>query len=155
MKRILFFVSFFLFAIPVLAQNTLTIYQKDGQQFSFGFDEKPVITYSDTLLVLKTTNTVVQYPLLSLLKLSFSDVETSVVTVQNQTITPQLQLEYFFLSITGAKPGIIISVISADGKVLHTYKTDSDGYVSFSIADLPEGVYIIKSESLTCKILKR
>ena len=33
--------------------------------------------------------------------------------------------------------------------------TDQDGSVTFSIADLPQGIYIIKSESLTCKILKQ
>lgn len=155
MKRTLFFICFFLFAIPALAKNTLAVYQKDGQQFCFGFDEKPVITYSDTLLVLKTIKTEVQYPLSSLVKFSFSDIETSVVDVENQFLLPQFQLEYYMLSITGASPDINVSVISEDGKLLSTYKTDSNGNVSFSIVDLPEGVYIIRSESLTCKILKK
>lgn len=29
----------------VSAQNTLTIHQKDGSKFGYGFSEKPVITY--------------------------------------------------------------------------------------------------------------
>ena len=55
-------------AVPLFGQNTLTIHQKDGKEFSYGFSEKPVITYTDNDLVLTTTNTVVEFPLSALSK---------------------------------------------------------------------------------------
>ena len=39
-------------ASGVWAQNTVVVYQKNGQTAKFGFTEKPVVTYSDNELVL-------------------------------------------------------------------------------------------------------
>ncbi len=144
-----------LLSVPLFGQNTLTIHQKDGQQFSFGFDDKPVITYTDTDLVLKTTKTEVQYPLASVAKFTFTDVEDAVIPIKQDSNAAQLELDGYVVCITGAKADINVSVVGSDGKTLGTYNTASDGSVTFSIADLPQGLYIINSENLTCKILKK
>ena len=155
MKRLSIILCTVLLSVPLFSQNTLTIHQKDGQQFSFGFDDKPVITYTDTDLVLKTTKTEVQYPLASVAKFTFTDVEDAVIPIKQDSNAAQLELDGYVVSITGAKAGINVLVIGSDGKTLGTYKTDSDGSATFSVADLPQGLYIINSENLTCKILKK
>lgn len=155
MKRLLLYISLALAICPAFSQNTLVIHQKDGQKFSFGFDDKPVIIYTENDLVLKTAKTEVQYPLASLAKLTFSDPDTGVDPVSVDQISPEISLDNYMINITGAKADIKVNVISSDGKTLAAYKTDSEGTVTFSIADLPVGIYIINSESLTCKILKK
>ena len=155
MKRILTLLCTVLMAVPVFSQNTLTIHQKDGHQFSFGFDDKPIITYTDTDLVLKTTKTEVMYPLASLSKFTLTDVEDAVIPIKQDGNTAKLELDSYMVSITGTKAGIAVTLIGPDGKTVGTYKTDSEGSVSFSIADLPKGLYIINSENLTCKIQKK
>ena len=155
MKRLSIILCTVLLSVPLFGQNTLTIHQKDGLQFSFGFDDKPVITYTDTDLVLKTTKTEVQYPLASLAKFTFADVEDSVIPIKQDSNTAKLELDSYMVSITGAKAGIAVTLIGPDGKTVGTYKTDSDGSVTFSIADLPQGLYIINSENQTCKIQKK
>lgn len=155
MKRLLSLLGAVLLAVPVFSQNTLTIHQKDGQQFCFGFVDKPVITYTYTDLVLKTTKTEVQYPLASLAKFTFTDVEDAVIPVKQDSNAGKLELDNYMVSITGAKAGVNVTVIGSDGKSVGNYKTDSEGSVTFSIADLPQGQYIINSENLTCKILKK
>ena len=155
MKRLLFLLGAVLLAVPMFSQNTLTIHQKDGQQFSFGLADKPVITYTETDFVLKTTKTEVQFPLATLAKFSFTDVEDAVISIKSDGKTAMLELDNYMVSLTGAKPDVAVTLIGPDGKVVGTYKTDADGSVTFSIADLPQGVYIIKSENLTCKILKK
>lgn len=155
MKRTLLLLCVAFLIFPAMAQNTLTIYQKDGQQFSFGFAEKPVITYTDNDLVLKTSKTEVSYPLSTISKFTFSDSETHVSDVVTDIKTPALSFEDYMVNITGAESDVTVSVIGSDGKIICSYKTDTEGCVTFSIAELPEGVYIIKSEKLTCKILKR
>ena len=155
MNRFLTFLGAFLMAVPMFGQNTLTIFQKDGQQFSYGFIDKPVISYTDNDLVLKTSKTEVQYPLSSLAKFTFTDVQTSVVPVDENKSDAKLSLDDNVVRIKGTESGTAISVIGSDGKTLVTYKTDAEGCVTFSIDELPEGIYIIQSESLTCKILKK
>lgn len=154
MKRLLLCFLVALLVCPVFSQNTLTIHQKDGQQFSFGFADKPVITYTDNDLVLKTAKTEVHYPLSSLAKFTFTDLEDAVISIEGNNAA-QLVLDNYVVNIIGAKSGIAVSVIGSDGKILATYKTDENGTVTFSVAELPEGTYVIKSESLTCKILKK
>ena len=155
MKRLLLYISLALAICPAFSQNTLVIHQKDGQKFSFGFDDKPVITYTDNDLVLKTAKTEVQYPLASLSKFTFVDIPTEVDAVAVDRKSPEITLDDYMIRITGAKAETVVKVTGMDGKTLAAYKADSEGTVTFSIADLPEGVYIISSDSLTCKILKK
>ena len=155
MKRLFLCFLVALLVCPVFSQNTLTIHQKDGQQFSFGFEDKPVITYTDTDLVLKTTKTELQYPLSKLSKFTFTDIDDAVISIKDDANSAKLVLDNYVVNIIGAKPGISVSVIGTDGKSLASYKTDDNGSITFSIAELPEGTYVIKSESLTCKILKK
>lgn len=140
--------------LTVSAQNTLTIHQKDGSKFGYGFSEKPVITYTETDLVLKTAKTVVEYPLSAILKFTFIDSETAVSEIQSETKSPILQLDNYTVYISGAEASQLVSLIDINGKVLSTYKTDANGSISFSITELPEGIYIVKTKSLTCKISK-
>ncbi len=139
--------------LTVSAQNTLTIHQKDGSKFGYGFSEKPVITYTETDLVLKTAKTVVEYPLSAILKFTFTDSETAVSDIKG-TNSPVLQLDNNTVYISGVEPLQQVSLIDINGKVLSTYKTDANGSISFSITELPEGIYIVKTKSLTCKISK-
>ena len=101
MKRFLTFLGAFLMAVPMFGQNTLTIFQKDGQQFSYGFIDKPVISYTDNDLVLKTSKTEVQYPLSSLAKFTFTDVQTSVVPVDGSKSDAKLTLDDNVVRIKG------------------------------------------------------
>ena len=96
-----------------------------------------------------------QYPLSSLSKITFTDIDDAVISIKDDANSAKLVLDNYVVNITGAKPGISVSVIGTDGKSLARYKTDADGSVTFSIVELPEGIYIIKSESLTCKILNK
>ena len=139
---------------PVFGQNYLTIQQKDGHEFSFGFEDKPVITYTENDLVLKTTKTEFQYPLASLAKFTFTELATQVNAVPVDFQNPTFAIDDYEINITGANAGINVSVIYPDGKIVGTYKTEQDGSVTFSIADLPAGLYIINSEKLTFKVLK-
>ena len=140
--------------VPVFGQNYLTIQQKDGQEFSFRFEDKPVITYTATDLLLKTAKTDVQYPLETLSKLTFTVDATGVNAVNDDIRKPTYFMNDYEISITDAKAGSTVSVIAPDGKVIGTYKTDPDGNVTISIEDLPAGLFFINSENLTFKVLK-
>ena len=155
MKR-LFFILFFAISISSLfAQNTLTIHQKDGQQFGFGFEEKPVVSFTDNALIIKSTKIEVQYELAKVAKFTFDDVEDAVIGIKVDDAKASITLDEYTVSISGAAADITVRLIASDGKQLQSYKTNQDGSVTFSIAELPEGTYIIVSESLTCKILKK
>lgn len=155
MKRILFLLILFSAILPMAAQNTLNVHQKDGQIISFGFEEKPVVTFTDNELVVTSTKSEARYQLAAVAKFTFDVEGTAVEGIKDDVRTAAISLDEYVVSLTGAKPEITVRLIASDGKVLQSYKTDRNGYVQFSIADLPEGTYIISSESLNVKILKK
>lgn len=156
MKRILLIaVSAAFLTLHAVSQNSLTFHLNDGQKVSFAFNEKPVITYADSTIILKTIGTEVLYPLSLLSKITFTDpVITGDVHVDD-TVFPKLVLSGYDVFISGGSPLTHVSVIGADGRLLVDNATDESGCVSFSISELPDGVYVIKSVFLTCKILKK
>jgi len=155
MKRLLWCIGFALMSIPLLAQNTLTIHQKDGQQLCFGFEDKPVIKFTDNEIVLTSAKTELRFQFANVAKLTFDDVEDAVIGIKADGAKASITLDEYTVSISGAKADAVVQLIASDGKLLQSYKIDQDGTVTFSIADLPEGTYIIVTDSLTVKILKK
>lgn len=155
MKRILFISILFLAVLPMAAQNILNVHQKDGQIFSFGFEEKPVVTFTDNELVLTSAGAETRFQLVGIAKFTFDGEGTAVKGIKDDSSKAAISLDEYTISLTGAKYETEVRLIASDGKVLQSYKTDRSGSVQFSIAELPEGTYVISSESLNVKILKK
>ena len=155
MKKFLVAIAALLFVgvSLVSAQTTLTIHQKDGEKFSFGFSEKPVVSFTDNDLTVKTSNNEVTCALTNVAKFTFDTDETAVAEVKADA-EPSISLDEYTVMITGAKADTNVALTGADGKVLQSYKIGEDGSVSFSIAELPAGTYIISTSKLAIKILK-
>lgn len=171
MKRTLLLTILIVLSLPLCSQNTLTILQKDGLLFNIGLEDKPVITYSDSALVIKTAKTVVSYPLSNVSKFTFTEnsgsndtgtdstgtdsTATDMTSVAQGKSYAHLELDNYFVSISGEDAGVMVMVVASNGEILVSRKTDSEGNTTFSIADLPNGLYVIKSPKLTCKIQKK
>ncbi|MBR4792198.1 MAG: hypothetical protein IK038_07685 [Bacteroidaceae bacterium] len=145
-------------SLAVRSQNVMVIHLKSGTIAELAFKYNPVVTFTETDAVLTTTvngrEIVVSYPLEKLTKFTFVTKDiTAVDEVEDRNV--QFLIEDYTVTITGAKPEIVVRLISMDGKQLGAYKTDKDGSVSFSIAELAVGTYIIASEDITFKILKK
>lgn len=155
MKRLLLILLSALLASPVFAQNTLTVHQKNGEQFSIGFEDKPVVKFADSLLVVTTAKTELRYEIVKIAKFTFDGVESTVNGIGSDARKAFVTLDEYTVSISGVEDDTEIRLVSPDGKLLQSYKSDADGQVTFSIAQLPQGTYLITSESLTCKIIKK
>ncbi len=155
MKRFLFIFTLLFAIMQVTAQNTLTIHLKDGQKCSFGFDEKPVVTFTDSEIVVTSSGAEVRCQMSAIDKVTFNDKATAVEQIKKDVQNASITLDEYIVYLTGAKPDITVRLVASDGKVLQSFTTDSEGSVEFSIADLPEGVYIVSAQSINIKILKK
>ena len=155
MKKLKQLLIFFALLFPLLtsAQNCLTIHQKDGKSFSYLFQEKPVIKYSDSDLVLTTTKVQVVFPIRSLAKFTFDDVDTSISTVEK--LDASYKYSENVVWIKGTESQSVVLVYTIDGKMVETFITDENGDLVFSVDEFAEGVYIVRTESVTFKILKK
>ena len=78
MKRFLFIFTLLFAIMQVTAQNTLTVHLKDGQKCSFGFDEKPVVTFTDSEIVVTSSGAEVRCQMLAIDNITFNDKTTAV-----------------------------------------------------------------------------
>lgn len=166
MRKFLFAFMALLLTMPAAlrSQNVMVVHLKSGTVAELAFKYKPVITFEEKDIVLTVTingiTRQVSYPLENLAKFTFTSIDipdiptpTAVESVEDRNV--QFLIDDNIVTITGAKTEMVVRLISSDGKLINSYKTDKDGSVSFSIAELPTGTYIINSQDITFKILKK
>ena len=93
--------------------------------------------------------------LTSVEKFTFDSNETAVNDIKDNAQKASISLDEYSVYIANVKENAVVSLSSADGKQLQAFKAGADGTVSFSIADLSNGTYIISSENLSVKIQKK
>lgn len=135
MKKLLFVLSLCSSSL-CFAQNTLNVHQKDGAVMSYGFSEKPVVTYTETGVHLATAKVAVDYPFENLEKFTFSDDVTALEAVRTVGTSDDIR------------------IFNANGLLVRTIR-QHEGTATFSTSDLPQGIYIIKNGKTTFKITKR
>lgn len=59
------------------------------------------------------------------------------------------------LVISQLKKGATVSVYTMDGKLVNHLKATHAGTYRLSLSALPKGVYIVKADTITYKIMKR
>ena len=155
MKKLIALFCFVLLAAPAFCQNILTVHQKDGNLFRYSFEEKPVVSFTDKDIVMKSTKIEVRFDMSKVAKFTFNENATSADATKADDAGIDIVLDEYTVSIVGAKADMDVRFLSSDGKVLKTFQTGQDGSAEFSIADYPEGTYLISSESVNVKILKK
>lgn len=154
---IAFWALFLLAPTIVFSQNVLRVHLKNGTPLDLAFSLQPVVTFDDTnVKVTVSDGKEFIFPLEYLSKFSFVLVDlTEVEEIQEEINKVSFFFDEYTVNISGAKAEMPVRLISSDGRLINSYKTDKEGSVSFSIADLPNGIYIINSEDITFKILKK
>lgn len=128
-----------LFAVSTWAQNeepsrepVIIIWLNDGSKTEVLFDEMPVVTYDNGVLMLKGEETELSWPLENVNKFTFSNVSTGIRNVKIADLD-----------------------ILSDGSVAY----DLNGRVVRqnlkTLSELPKGVYLIKNGSVTTKVVRK
>lgn len=132
--------------------NAVFVEQKDGSLSTFLFSDKPVITFTSDQFQVNAGEA---------LSLSFDDVKkvyfsyTGPTKIESDKIKESIRItDGQTVEISGL-PNVKVSVFSINGmKMPVSVSRRSDG-AYFSISDLPVGVYIIKTDHQSFKIIKR
>ena len=133
----------------------------DGSRHAYPLGEHPVVTYTNGELLLSTQHEQVAYTAADVRKFTFSttgitcdeELPTSVTSPLEQA--QQFSLQQGDIHFSGCRAGSPISLYTLDGKLLQTVAADADGNARLATDNYPAGVYIIKTETITHKIIKR
>lgn len=138
-----------------LVQNAIVVHQVDGNTTAFAFSEQPVITYSQEDLVLTTKNITVQYPLAMLRKIA---VEGQAEVITGIEDSPIADSSFSFTSegtsVQGEEPGTPFYVFDTKGMKVAQGTIDAQGKANIAMTSLAPGIYIIKTQSTSFKILR-
>ena len=133
----------------------LVVWQKNGQKVYYELAEQPVTTFENGLLVIKTSMATVEYQLENMLRYTYEGVKSTGIEAMEETGGVKVKQTENELTISQLKKETEVRLFDANGRLLKA--TMSDGYnpVIISLSTLPSGLYIIKTDSQTIKIMKR
>lgn len=140
---------------PVYAFYVWTV---GGEKVGYPLEERPTVVYNGEKIVLTTTRVIIEYPAESVRKYTLEDMmsppEDTHVDVVEKTAVTMRQIGDVVV-ISGCNFGSQVMVYSLNGVLLQLHFADVEGNVEFSMADYAQGIYIIKTETITYKIIKR
>jgi DNA-binding beta-propeller fold protein YncE len=132
----------------------LVVETKDHVQTTYMLADKTQVLFAGDNLRVVSRKVDVIYKLSDILRFTY---ETRSVTGVNERRSEPAQLEYKDdqLVISGIKAGASVGVYSLDGKLVKQLTAHRTGTYRLSLASLPQGVYIVKADNITYKIMKR
>ena len=154
MKQFLLF--FIAICLPVIAhaqEQILQVWKTDGQVISINLNDTPSATYTDGNLVITTVNNSIQIPLEMVRKYTYANTTDGIQSARQQKV--EFSADGNGLVISGLDAETTVSIYNVDGKMIRTESSGGRGDMSISVADQPAGVYAVKVNSVTYKLLKR
>lgn len=159
MKRIVFLCCLFcsLFANSMRAASDTPFYLvvwTQGGPVYYAFEEQPVVNYdgAENFLV-RTTKVEVQYPVADVQK--FTLTEEMPTAIQQVAANDGFRFSGNAVSFTSLRPESAVRVYNPSGMLIGTVITSADGTAHLSLSELPKGIYVIKTEKFTHKIIKK
>ena len=157
MKRIILASLFFVFCHEVMADDSktqLVVWQTDGSCVFYSLDEYPKTTFSNDNLVITTTNISVEYPMAKIARYTYDSSTNGIdkKRIHKGIIVKQTGNE---LIISNLPKGGKVSVFTVDGKLINSIQSAGQELIQLPLRQLTKGTYIIKTDDITYKILKR
>ena len=129
----------------------MNVWLESGPVINYDLGEEPVITYNDGMLTITTSVSQISYGLEEVLKYTFSDQSTGIVSPEEMIKVKFLRNMVIFY---GLSRNTSIQVFAVNGmKVMDNRVTDD--VTTISLEELPMGVYIVKADCGTYKITRQ
>ena len=139
---------------PTVA-TALTLLMKDGTTNTVRLVSEPVISIDDSNLRIKGRWLDLSLPLSSVVRYTFESYDFTAVEETADNHKVQIDIEGEQLVISDLKAGTDVSIFDLQGKLLRRAAVTTDGRLSLSLSGMPVGVYIVKANEITYKILKQ
>lgn len=143
--------------LSLAQENTLTslvVLMKDGTTSTFELATKPLVTFDASNLKIQGEGTDATIALSEIVRYWFKTCDASGITEKD---TDQSSIDYRegVLVLSSVKAGTKAEVFATDGRLVKALTTNHDGTFRLSLSQLPTGVYIVKVNCHTLKVMKR
>ena len=127
----------------------LTFTTVSGSPVVVALAEHPVITYTGNTVHIQTGSTTIDVSVASITNIFFSKAVSTGIAEKLAAMPQMREGAVFFEQLP---PGSAVTVHALNGAQVSETNADAQGQADVNIAQLPAGVYIIKSVSQTIKI---
>lgn len=160
MKRLLFlFLALSYLALVHAAEaqgKYVRVLLTNGKTIEFTLNQKPVIKYGTATVTLTYNTGSLEYNMTDIQRVTMGDrAATGIDDIKADKAKGDLRYADGTFSLNGFETNSPVAVYDLSGRLMQTYRVNSDGSLSFSVATLPAGTYIVKVKSITYKFIKR
>lgn len=143
-------------AISTWAQTTpqLVVWQKSGEKVYFNLNEMPETTFENGILVITTSNATVHYQLDNIIRYTYEGVQATGVDLKPSERAVIISKDGDSVTMRNLRNGATVSVYSANGTLIEQRKATDGQPLTISVGQHPAGVYIVKTETETIKLMK-
>jgi len=128
----------------------LLLWQKDGMIAAYHVDTHPRIKYSDGDFLIISDEVEIAYPEAEVRKFTLANDLTDYEDAIGRV--PEGGDDFSF---DKARPGSLVSIYDMSGRKVGFHTVGADGSLQYSLDNQPAGIYIIKTETTTIKIIKK
>ncbi len=157
MKNLLLSMIFCLCIVAKAEDNptNLVVWAKDGTKVAYALTEKPKITFTETDLVITAKGVEVNYSLTNMARFTYEvdGATTSITDLKTGNVTLKINGE--ILLFPALKANSNVSVYSLNGTFVFQKTIMQNGEYAFPLSNLNAGVYLVKVNGLTYKIVKK
>lgn len=135
----------------------LVVWKTDGTKVYYELDDMPETTFEDGNLIIRTQNGLVEvsYPLTEILRYTYDGINKKGVSEARSTGKALVKRTPNTVTLANLKEGANIQLFNSDGTLLKTITSNGTDNVTVSVAPYPNGVYLVKYESQTIKLIKQ
>lgn len=135
-------------------KSRLVVWGKDGTKTYFDLVENPKTTFKDNNLVITSETMTISYPIDQVLRYTYELVSTGIENVSPEKAV-RISQHNDALTLENLKPGSAVCLYTVDSKLIMAQTIGDSHSVTISLSDRPSGVYIVKVNDVTYKMLKR
>ena len=142
----------------VEAEFYFVVWMHNGARISFPLVEHPVLTYADGGIVVTTSQEQLTYPHASVRKFTLTDEDISQDEAADVAVTVRNAQWYCrgdVMAFSDCTPGERVIIYNATGQQIAQYAISADGTLQIPLSEFVEGMYVVKSESITYKFMKK
>ena len=140
------------------AELYFVVWLHNGARISFPFAEHPRLIYSDGDIVVTTSQGQLSYPHESVRKFTLADEDISqgeATEISPTEREAQWQRKGDVMVFSACNPGERVIIYNATGQQIAQYAISADGTLQIPLSQFIEGMYFVKSESITYKFMKK
>lgn len=134
--------------------NAVFVHPKEGVPVAYLFEAKPVVTYTESEIVIKGTGIDVVYAIADVEKMDFDVVQpTSVDDVKASNVKVMCNGDQ--VTVSGIEAQSPVFVYNLAGQMVAKAVADAGGSASVEVPAAGPNFYIIKTNSVSFKIAKK